>query len=55
MPRLYSSDLTMFVYLKAHYVLEYHFGIRDARSSANEPPVPAAPSVLPLQPAGKRR
>jgi hypothetical protein len=51
MPRPYNSATTMFVYLKGHHVLEYYFGVANARTAAND----GARGVLPHGNAGKMR
>ncbi len=52
MPIPYNSATTMFVYLKGHHVLEYYFGVLNARLAANDR-APRAAEVPPIAGADK--
>ncbi len=48
MTRRFNSAFTMFVFLKGHHIVEYYFGVRDARTAANDVRHPDSPVAVPM-------
>ena len=49
MMKRFNSAFTMFVLLRDHPSVEYYFGVRDARTAANDGPATRSAGVVPLR------